>query len=219
MATSLSSSIASFPAGNLLGVSPLFCNISQSDCIELFRELAADPFELCSTGNCIRECQDLSFPFAESGDIYDMCFNLPSIVRMSQEERLPPALGSQFDAFVPPNTTVEDLQQITTSLTQCLVSSCDSARNSTYCSPACSFSNILVNNTQASPLGVSQCMKSLCNSTNSLPFGNSDIVGIGVRLQTLQNAQADKSRYFSRTSCNAFSCSLFDYSLSFWISE
>lgn len=139
---------------------------------------------ICPSGNCINDCRDLELLYGHTNrsiwqySLYDLCLFASSIVGYLRQGLLSDYAG--LDQYFPPNTTNEQLQDITAKVTHCLISTCDVLRNITACFSQCSPSALLINSTFPSAQGVFDCLDSLCGG---LPYGNADIVGIGVRIR------------------------------------
>lgn len=162
-----------------------------SDSCTFFRDVPS----FCDDGSCVRACQDvgrlytapLTSETTKSPDInlFTICLNLPSVIGYFRQGLLP--LGAGEDGYAqsvhqsfPVNTTDAELQNVTSAVTHCLVSSCDQARDATTCSHACSPASLLINSTTPSVSGLSSCLSTLCRSVGGLPYANSDVLGIGV---------------------------------------
>ena len=79
------------------------------------------------------------------------------------------------------HTSVDDLMNITSGVTECLTATCHNARNDANCSTPCAAVNLLLNYTTPNVTGINECLGELCNGRyNSLPFADADVVGIGV---------------------------------------
>lgn len=119
---------------------------------------------------------------------YNACANLPAIASLSNQG----SLVSYIDDVVRPHLQLapraadadfpDSLQQITSSVTDCLSSTCRHGREDNGCyNNFCSPVKMISNNTLPNVVGINDCLFSLCNAgTGALPWADADIVGIGV---------------------------------------
>lgn len=147
--------------------------------------------DVCPSLNCVNDCQNLDALYGYSplfgaiepqrtSNLYNLCLNLPVVYDYFKQGILDPAYSQFFENNVPLGATRSDLQGITSAVTHCLLGTCDQARDSTACSSKCSPVAMLINSTTPSFQGVSDCLETLCAGSRSLPYANSDIIGIGV---------------------------------------
>lgn len=113
---------------------------------------------------------------------YQACVNLPSIVRHSKFGQLSQNFVTEFEKYTMPNTTELQLQSVTSTITDCLSSTCRHSRRSGLCyDEFCSPVKLLTNSSSPNVTAINQCLHTLCSGGfKSLPFADADIVGIGV---------------------------------------
>lgn len=147
----------------------------------------------CPSGNCAIDCQNVSLLYsADFGpDLitsygpfnapWQTCANIPNIAGYLQQNALAPNISNLIKAYVPENISQDVLQNITSSVTMCLMSTCNNARNPDICTDACEPIKLLTNQTMPNYAGMNDCLFALCtNGYQAVPFANTDIVGIGV---------------------------------------
>ena len=186
---------------------PFYCKWSQIpeediECCSLSSNSSIYPCSLltpekswCLTGDCIQDCQNLTslyyLPanfegagYTTAEDLYNDCLNLPTVYGYFKQGLLPANYTDSISRYFPPTISDTDLQGITSSVTHCLITTCDNARDHGACNSLCPPVQLLINSTTPSFDGVSNCLQTLCNGIGSgfdgLPYANSDIVGIGV---------------------------------------
>jgi hypothetical protein len=112
---------------------------------------------------------------------YWTCISVPTIAQLDQKGLLTAYNSEYVRQFVPANSNSESLQNVTAAVTQCLTDTCNSARHSQICADACSPVKLLTDSTTPNLDGISNCLFTMCSAgSNSLPFANTDITGIGV---------------------------------------
>jgi hypothetical protein len=148
-----------------------------------------------NTQNCVTDCANEKLLYTSlvqddrtgngRGPIarYQACVNLPSIVRYFEFGQLSQDIYNNTDKYIAPDTTDIQLQGVTSAVTDCLSSTCRNSRRSDLCyDDYCSPVKLLANSSSPNVTAVNQCLKTLCSGGyKSLPFADSDIVGIGVR--------------------------------------
>ncbi|KAF2734237.1 hypothetical protein EJ04DRAFT_603366 [Polyplosphaeria fusca] len=109
------------------------------------------------------------------------CANVPAMAGYLDQKVIQQNLSDAMAPYIPDNRTNDDLRGITLAVTECLTSTCHSARNSTDCRGRCSATNLMINNTTPNIQGMNGCLYSLCHEGyNSLPYADADVIGIGV---------------------------------------
>ena len=148
----------------------------------------------CLTGNCENNCDPrklynsaLQQNGSGSGVMpilkYSACANIPSIASYANQVGvLSQNITESIQKFIFPHTTEESLQYVTSSVTDCISSTCRASRNSTFCYTGyCSPVKLLQNNTLPNLEGINACLNTLCNNTvKALPWADADVIGIGV---------------------------------------
>lgn len=148
-----------------------------------------------SSSDCISDCANKTLLYTSlvqddpgngngKGPVtrYQACVNLPSIVRHSQSDQLSQAFVTEFEKYTTPNTTDLQLQELTSTITDCLSSTCRNSRRPDLCyDDFCSPVRLLTNSSSPNVIAIDQCLNTLCDGGfKSLPFADADIVGIGV---------------------------------------
>ena len=179
------------------------CHVdNQSDpACDLFTPLHAG----CPTGKCLSTCQntrqlyssvfqnelvdgDNSWPIKR----YTACANLPSIAGFAAQNVLEPDVYNPISAIVPSNATDDALLNIANAVTDYLSATCHAARRKDLCWQQCSPIHLLDNSTAPNIEAVNQCLHTLCyGGWNSLPYANTDIMGIGVRTCLISSSRFD----------------------------
>lgn len=117
---------------------------------------------------------------------YKACANLPTIATLSGQGLLLQYIDEVARKHLPIGPDHSEfglsLQQITSSVTDCLSSTCRSARDNSYCYyNACSSVRLISNGSLPNIAGINSCLNNICNTgTGALPWADADIVGVGV---------------------------------------
>lgn len=198
-------------------------NQTSAACHNIFSGANSTLSRGCQDGsrNCIADCANEKLLYTSlvqddrtgngRGPItrYQACVNLPSIARFSEFGQLSQDLVSEADRYIAPNTTDNQLQRVTSAVTDCLSSTCRNSRQSNLCyEDYCSPVKLLANSSSPNITAVNQCLNTLCSGGyKSLPFANADIVGIGVRCTICDcpKLKADSYRFMHHTYSNAYS--------------
>lgn len=164
-------------------------------CSDTFLANTHTTFSCLKDGDCIAACRNVSSIYVSLNQIdpyqgdgqgpihrYQTCANVPAMAGyLSQENVLEPNISSAIAQHMPVHTSVDDLMNITSGVTECLTATCHNARNDANCSTPCAAVNLLLNYTTPNVTGINECLGELCNGRyNSLPFADADVVGIGV---------------------------------------
>lgn len=149
----------------------------------------------CPTGNCVDDCQNAAFLYESPRSLnntetlpfnYWTCANLPNVAHLLDEDILIPNVTSHIRQFIPQNTDATALANVTSMVTRCLTGMCDSARDSTDCENACLPVKLFNENMAPDLDGISDCIYTLCHAEmGSIPFADSDVIGIGVCIVSL----------------------------------
>ncbi|KAF2668732.1 hypothetical protein BT63DRAFT_414700 [Microthyrium microscopicum] len=148
----------------------------------------------CPSDNCIKDCQDtsliyISYPndnlsLSGNGPIsrFATCVNVPKLARLSSQGALPSDINNITKRYIPPNPTEDSLRTITSSVTDCLSSTCRNSRRSDLCyNDYCSPVRLLTNSSAPNMEAINRCMQQLCGSGYAaLPYADPDVLGIGV---------------------------------------
>jgi hypothetical protein len=146
-------------------------------------------FDECPSGNCIEDCKNATWlydPLTQQTVLspfrkFWTCVNVPGVARLDQAGLLTPDGSARVQQYISQSTTVADLKNITSTVTQCLADTCSVARNSEQCFESCRPINLITNTTMPNVAGISTCLYDLCTANiDSLPFASEDIIGIGV---------------------------------------
>jgi len=114
------------------------------------------------------------------------CANMPRIAGLAWAGKLSNNISNVVTGYIPnlPKLTAFEtrLQLITSSVTDCLSSTCRASRDVDYCyENHCSPTRLLTNGTLPNLEGINDCLHTLCNSDRrALPWPDADVVGIGV---------------------------------------
>ncbi|KXX74222.1 hypothetical protein MMYC01_208845 [Madurella mycetomatis] len=117
---------------------------------------------------------------------YTACANIPGLATLSSQGLLAPYIyqaAQKHLQFGPDEPELQyALQQITLSVTDCLSSTCRSARRNSDCyDHVCSPVDLISNRTLPDVGGINDCLFNFCSAgTDALPWADADIVGIGV---------------------------------------
>lgn len=151
-----------------------------------------------SSSDCISDCADKTLLYTSfsqedpdngngRGPVnrYQACVNLPSIVRYSLSDQFLQDFATEFEKYTAPNTTDLKLQEVTSTVTDCLSSTCRNSRRPNRCyDNHCSPVRLLANSSSPNITAIDECMVTLCSGGfKSLPFADADIVGVGVSLR------------------------------------
>ena len=147
----------------------------------------------CLTSNCVNNCDPrklykstLQQNGIGNGEMpifkYKACANIPSIASYASQGVLSPNITKSIQKFIFPHTTEDNLQDITSAVTDCISSTCRASRNSTFCyTDYCSPVKLLRNNTSPNLEAINTCLNTLCkNTVKALPWADADVIGIGV---------------------------------------
>ncbi|KAI2487004.1 hypothetical protein Ptr902_01137 [Pyrenophora tritici-repentis] len=112
---------------------------------------------------------------------YLACVNVPNMAGYLRQDVLGPNITSQVEPHISRNATKKQLQGISYAVTECLAATCRNSRKPGKCKKQCSGVSLLWNQTTPDIQGIDQCLDTLCQGEyNSLPYADSDVVGIGV---------------------------------------
>ncbi|KAI0589358.1 hypothetical protein Alg130_03003 [Pyrenophora tritici-repentis] len=116
---------------------------------------------------------------------YLACVNVPNMAGYLRQDVLGPNITSQVEPHISRNATKKQLQGISYAVTECLAATCRNSRKPGKCKKQCSGVSLLWNQTTPDIQGIDQCLDTLCQGEyNSLPYADSDVVGIGQHQQT-----------------------------------
>jgi len=196
MDTNYNDAVACIDIGSgATGPSCCYAN-NQSDltCLEVFSQQDGLLQKACQSDNCMVDCQNSTVLYSSlvqtnlfgngQGPVtrYAACVNVPAIFRSLSQGVLSPNFTSSARQYIPTNTTEDSLQNITSTVTDCLSSTCRNSRNSdlcydNYCSPV----KLLANDTTPNITAINGCLNQLCyGGFSSLPYADADVIGIGV---------------------------------------
>jgi len=169
-------------------------NQSDPTCQDIFSQQDGLLQKGCQSDHCVADCQNARILYSSlvqtnlngSGQVpiarYAACVNVPAIFRSLSQGALTPNFSSAAQQYVSTNITENSLQNITSTVTDCLSSTCRNSRNSdlcydNYCSPV----KLLANSTTPNITAINGCLNQLCYSGfSALPYADADVVGIGV---------------------------------------
>ncbi len=166
-------------------------------------DFLAAPFDkLCPSGDCIKDCQNMTRVFQalpsgiqtdrqtygrKDGDypitLFGICTNLAQaglIVPLSDKSK---ELKGLFQTAGSGDTNVT---KVTNKIASCYASTCDITREPHKCKEACAVDNFLGSparlnfNFENNNTGSLACISRLCDNTCGLPYANQDVLGVGV---------------------------------------
>ncbi|KAI9698130.1 MAG: hypothetical protein M1836_004132 [Candelina mexicana] len=175
-----------------------FCQLTKRDvrCLNS-TQFANQPFhELCPSGNCLTDCQDLKRLYTPLPDkitftnqsaygtppnvtLWPLCAGLANI-SLAIAKEIPPLedLRKFEQYFANPNET--DYLAVAAASVQCWSDTCAHSRNPEICTRQCAPVNLLQSRTNPQLAGTRECIKATCPKIDGLPFANQDIIGVGV---------------------------------------
>lgn len=177
-----------------------FCQLTKHDvrCLNS-TQFANQPFhELCPSGSCYTDCQDLERLYAPLPDgitvtnqsaygtppnvvLWPLCAGLANISRAIAEEIPPLEESNKLEGYFA-NPSEKDLLGVAAASVQCWSDTCAHSRKPELCARQCAPVNLLQSRVNPQLAGTRECIKATCLNLEGLPFGNQDIVGVGVRL-------------------------------------
>ncbi|KAF1811224.1 hypothetical protein P152DRAFT_66125 [Eremomyces bilateralis CBS 781.70] len=148
----------------------------------------------CQSGDCIADCQSKELVYTSflqdnltgngKGPIrrYMACANVPSIATYQRMGLLTPANAAASRQFIAQNASDESLRNITSTVTDCLSSTCRASRRRRLCyDDYCSPMQLLAKNSSPNLTAIHRCLNRLCYSNYAaLPYADVDVIGIGV---------------------------------------
>ncbi|KAI4159308.1 MAG: hypothetical protein L6R39_000398 [Caloplaca ligustica] len=183
----------------------------QLSCLSISQFATSNFDQLCPSGSCLDACQDLerlyavippglqvqadkyghptSIPYMIT--LYGICLGYANISRAlhGAQGLIPPKEAAVLNPLFPPSTE-DDLQGLSNGATRCLSETCEKSINGSRCAWNCSPAQLLLNSTTPRLSGPYQCLKTICQGGVGLPFGDQDVVGVGVgRLLAPQSVQ------------------------------
>lgn len=196
MANSSNVPIAYMNIGSSSG-SPSCCytnNQSDPICESLFSPESKFLQNGCPSNRCIDDCSNVGQLYVSSlqqnltgnGDLpisrYKARANIPSIASYADQGVLSPDIMKTVRQYIDLNTTEDELQTVTSVVTDCLSSTCRKSRNSSFCyDDYCSPVKLLSSNTSPNVEQINACLYTLCsNPIDALPWADADVIGIGV---------------------------------------
>ncbi len=196
MDNNLSNTVACIGIGS--GATGLSCchvnNQSDPTCQDIFSQQDGLLQKGCQSDHCMADCQNATVLYSSlvqtnlsgngQGPIarYAACVNVPAIFRSLSQGALSSNFSSSAQQYIPTNVTEDNLQNITSTVTDCLSSTCRNSRNSGHCyDNYCSPVKLLANDTTPNITAINGCLNQLCHSGfSALPYADADVVGIGV---------------------------------------
>ena len=177
-----------------------FCQLTKRDvrCLNS-TQFANQPFhELCPSGSCYKDCQDLERLYTPLPDeitftnqsaygtppnvtLWPLCAGLTNI-SLAITKKIPPIEDlEKFDKYFA-TSNEQDRLAVAAASVQCWSDTCAHSRNPENCTRPCAPVNLLQSRINPQLAGTRECIKATCLHIDGLPFGNQDIVGVGVRL-------------------------------------
>ena len=136
--------------------------------------------KFCDTGNCVKDCQDLTQLFSGSAPSpFVVCTLFANVSRTLPNREIWTAdEASQLTSFGFGDKSRGSLDAIATAVTTCLNDVCIQNPKTNHCAQSCSRKNLLINGSTPSFGGVSDCLQQVCSL--DLSFADFDLAGIGV---------------------------------------
>ncbi|KAL8931056.1 MAG: hypothetical protein Q9208_000158 [Pyrenodesmia sp. 3 TL-2023] len=173
----------------------------QLSCLSISQFATSNFDQLCPSGSCLDACQDLERLYAvippgmqvqadnyglptlipDMVTLYGICLGYANTTRAlhSAQEFVPPKEAAVLNPLFPPSTE-DDLHRVGNGASRCLSETCEKSTNGSRCAWDCSPSQLLLNSTTPRLSGPYQCLKTICQGGVGLPFGNQDVVGVGL---------------------------------------
>lgn len=186
-----------------------FCQLTKNDtqCLNS-STFATQPFhELCPSGNCYTDCQNLTrlySPFpdgitftdainygtAPNVTLWPLCAAIANITEALENGIAPPKDADKFASYFNVST-LSDKLWASDAATHCWTDTSSAARNHSKCADACAAVSLLESHYEPQFAGTRKCIQCLCHGIDGLPFADQDIVGIGVRCHFFVSCNAD----------------------------
>jgi hypothetical protein len=201
--------------GNLTLNCCLISDQNSKECNALFGDRAAvfgtdDP-----PPNYLEGCANLEFIYSSVLDNtawsgtgtrpyqrYQICASLSNMIDYRNQSLLGRNIRSKVEDYVPTKASSDQLKNISRATTDCLTATCQNARDTDHCAYKCSAVHLLVNSTTPNVKGMHDCLHALCTgNSKSLPYADTDVVGIGVCYDKTMQVQGSnpRERSLSRT--------------------
>lgn len=170
-------------------------------CLSVSQFATSNFDQLCPSGSCLDACQDLERLYAvippgmqvqadnyglptripDMITLYGICLGYANISRAlhGAEGFVPAKEAEVLNPLFPPGTE-DDLHRVCNGATRCLSETCETSINGSRCEWECSPAQLLLNSTTPRLSGPHQCLNVICKGGDGLPFGNQDVVGVGV---------------------------------------
>lgn len=174
---------------------------NQLSCLSISQFATSNFDQLCPSGSCLDACQDLERLYAvippgmqvqadnyglptripDMITLYGICLGYANITRALHGAQgfVPPKEAAVLNPLFPPSTE-DDLHRVGNGASRCLSETCEKSTNGSRCAWDCSPSQLLLNSTTPRLSGPYQCLDAICQGGVGLPFGNQDVVGVGV---------------------------------------
>ena len=189
--------------------SQFFCQLVKNDSSQCFTstQFATQDFHaLCPSGDCWTDCQDLErlysplpsgltwatpitygTPSTQNVTLWPLCAAIGNISEAIDNNIAPKEDADKFQSFFS-NKTKQNQLWSAAGATQCWTETCAQARHPEKCTDVCAAVNLLESHYEPQFAGTRECIRALCHDIDGLPFGNQDIVGIGVSISYLMQA-------------------------------
>ncbi|KAL8859002.1 MAG: hypothetical protein Q9178_004483 [Gyalolechia marmorata] len=174
---------------------------NQLSCLSVSQFATSNFDQLCPSGSCLDACQDLERLYAvippgmqvqadnyglptripDMITLYGICLGYANITRALHVAQgfIPPKEAAVLNPLFPPSTD-DDLHRVCNGASHCLSETCEKSTNASRCAWECSPSQLLLNSTTPRLSGPYQCLNAICHGGVGLPFGNQDVVGVGI---------------------------------------
>jgi hypothetical protein len=175
-----------------------FCQLTKKDIRCLSSSVfATQPFhELCPSGNCYTDCQNLTrlySPFPDgitftdavnygtppSVTLWPLCAAIANITEAIENGTAPQEDADKFESYFNVSTLSDQLWA-SDAATHCWTDTSSAARNHSKCADAGTAVNLLESHYEPQIAGTRECIQCLCHDIDGLPFADQDIMGIGV---------------------------------------
>ncbi|KAL8724157.1 MAG: hypothetical protein Q9166_008107 [cf. Caloplaca sp. 2 TL-2023] len=170
-------------------------------CLSISQFATSNFDQLCPSGSCLDACQELERLYAvippglqvqpdnyglpirisDMITLYGICLGYANVSRALHDAQglVPPKEAGVLNPLFPPSTE-DELRGVCNGVSRCLSETCEKSINGSRCAWECSPAQLLLNSTTPRLSRPYQCLNTICQGGVGLPFGNQDVVGVGV---------------------------------------